>query len=47
MASQDETKVLDIDEEVDSYVSKKRKMSESQLRALAEGRKKRWNLKTN
>ena len=46
MASQDETKVQDIDSEEDSFVAKKkRKMTESQLQALAEGRKRRWALR--
>ena len=46
MASQDETKLQDIDSGVDSFVAKKkRKMTESQLQALAEGRKRRWALR--
>ena len=46
MESQAEEKFQEFDQEVDAAVGrKKRKMSESQLKALAEGRKKRWLLK--
>ena len=46
MESQPEEKFQEFDQEVDAVVGrKKRKMSESQLKALAEGRKKRWLLK--
>ena len=48
MASQDDVSELNIDQEVDAFVGKKkRKMSESQLKALAEGRKRRWGLKAD
>ena len=48
MASQVDISELNIDQEVDDFSSKKkRKMSESQLKALAEGRKKRWSLKAD
>ena len=48
MASQDDISELNIDQEVDAFVGKKkRKMSEGQLKALAEGRKRRWGLKAD
>ena len=46
MDSQDETKQQEFDQEVDTVVRKsKRKLSEGQLKALAEGRRKRWEKK--
>ena len=43
MATQDENKMQEFDQEVDSVVRKsKRKLTDGQLQALAEGRRKRW-----
>ena len=46
MDIQDENKLQEFDSEVDSVVRKsKRKLSEGQLKVLAEGRRKRWEEK--
>ena len=46
MDTQDENKQQEFDQEVDTVVRKsKRKLSEGQLKALAEGRRKRWEKK--
>ena len=46
MDSQDETRQQEFDQEVDTLVRKsKRKLSEGQLKALADGRKKRCEKK--
>ena len=46
MKLQDENKQQKFDQEVDSVLQKsKRKLSEGQLKALAEGRRKRWEKK--
>ena len=43
MDTQDENKQQEFDQEVDTVVRKsKRKLSEGQLKALADGRRKRW-----
>ena len=48
MESQAEEKFQEFDQEVDAAVGKKkRKLSASQLKALAAGRKKRWTLKNS
>ena len=46
MDSQDENRQQEFDQEVDTVVRKsKRKLSEGQLKALADGRRKRWEKK--
>ena len=46
MDTQDENKQQELDQEVDSEVRKsKRKLTDGQLKALAESRRKRWEKK--
>ena len=45
MDTQDENKLQEFDQEVHSVWKSKRKLTDGRLKALAEGRRKRWNKK--